>query len=75
MIGDSIASFSSSGMWEVDKDKCMPLVMTGYSGPMHSFSSHVCTGSKEHVFEAISWNNFLTSCSVTGENSESVLSH
>ncbi len=59
MIGDSIASFSLSGMCEVDKDKCMTLVMTGYSGPMHSFSSHVCIGSNEHVSEADSWINFL----------------
>ncbi len=66
--------FSFSGMWKADKDKCMISVMTGNSGSMHSFRSHVGIGSNEHVFEADSWINFLTSCSVTGELSESMLS-
>ncbi len=73
MIGDSIASFRFSGMWEVDKHKFMIFVMTGNSGHMHYFSSHIGIGSNEHVFEADSWTNFLTYCSVTGANAESVV--
>ncbi len=59
---ESIAYFSFSGMWEADKDKFMILVMTRNSGPMHSFSSNISIGYNEHVFEADSWTNFLTSC-------------
>ncbi len=36
---------------EVDKEKNMILVMTGNSGPIHSFISHVGIGSLRNVID------------------------